>query len=153
MDASMQAALNAAGLTSFVPVVLALHTLASALDAAIPQPKPGSHWLPLRKLLTIAALGVGNASPACQPALITWAQRIAGMLVAILPPPPAAAPPAAPLPPPLPAATPLFPPPGPVQFNPQAAPVLSPMRIEPTIAQATGSGALAAQAVSQVPGA
>lgn len=93
MDTSVLAVLHTAGLDSLVPLILALHATASALDAILPQPAPGSHWLPLRKLLSIAAANVGHASNAQQPAMLTWIQRIAGLLVAMLPPaPPAPAP-------------------------------------------------------------
>lgn len=88
MDAStISSVLDALGLTKFVPVVLAICTLASALDAIMPQPAPGSHWLPGRKLLSIAALNVHYASNAAQPPLVTWLRRVAAALVAILPPP------------------------------------------------------------------
>lgn len=88
MDAStLSAVLNALGLTKFVPIVLAVSTLASALDAVIPQPAPGSHWLPVRKVLSVAALNVHYASNAACPPLVTWVQRVAAALLAVLPPP------------------------------------------------------------------
>lgn len=88
MDAQITAAFHAAGLDSFVPLLLALHLLASALDAIIPQPKPGSHWIPFRKVLSFFAGNFWHASDANQPSLLTWAQRIAQLLVSILPPAP-----------------------------------------------------------------
>lgn len=90
MDVSLTALLHSAGLDAFLPLLLALHATASALDALIPQPVPGSHWLVLRKLLSMAAGNVFNATNADQPALITWFQRIAEMLIRVLPPVPAA---------------------------------------------------------------
>jgi len=84
---TLSTVLSALGLTKFVPVVLALSTLASALDAILPQPAPGSHWLPARKLLSIAALNVHYASNAAQPPLVTWLRRVAAALVTMLPPP------------------------------------------------------------------
>ncbi len=86
------AAMHAAGLDALVPLLLALHALASALDALVPQPAAGSHWLPLRKLLSAIALNVGHATNAQQPTIMTWLQRIAGLVVALLPPPSAAPP-------------------------------------------------------------
>jgi hypothetical protein len=96
MHMSLPAALHAAGLDAFLPLLLALHAVASALDALIPQPKPGSHWLPLRKLISAAAGNVLYAKGGLQPSMLTWVQRIARLLVALLPPavivPPGAAP-------------------------------------------------------------
>ena len=91
MDSYITTALHAVGLDSFLPLLLALHGVASATDALLPQPAAGSHWLLPRKLISLAAMNFLNASNASQPALITWAQRIASMLVAILPQPAAPA--------------------------------------------------------------
>lgn len=128
MAPSVLAAFHAAGLDSVVPILLALHALASATDAALPQPKPGSHWLPLRKLVSIAAGNVFNATNALQPAMLTWVQRVAQLLVALLPPAtlPTAAPPAMPPMPVMPPAapTPVQPPVSSPAFFPVAAPVL-----------------------------
>jgi hypothetical protein len=99
MKATILAALHSAGLDSIVPLLLALHATANAIDAMIPQPKPGSHWLPLRKLVSIAAGNVHYATNGLQPPILSWVQRIAGMLVAILPPAPIQAPRVDPIPP------------------------------------------------------
>lgn len=102
MDA-LQAALRAAGLDALIPTLLACHALASALDALIPQPAPGSHWLPLRKLVSIAAGNVHYAGNALQPSVLTWVERSLPILMAILPSPTVVA---APTPAPAPAVTP-----------------------------------------------
>ena len=57
------------------PVVTAAVTVASALNT-LPQPKPGSHWLPLRKVISFVALEVGGASNGAQPKFETWVLRI-----------------------------------------------------------------------------
>ena len=93
----LTAALQALGLDKWVPIVLACHALASTLDAAIPQPAVGSHWLPLRKLLSIAAGNVANATNLLQPSVVTWLQKVL-IVVATLVPEPAPVAPAAPAP-------------------------------------------------------
>ena len=59
------------------PFITAAIAAASALDAALPQPKPGSHWLLLRKAISFLAINVGNASNGKQPDFVTWIVRIA----------------------------------------------------------------------------
>jgi hypothetical protein len=49
---------------------------ASWLDAVIPQPAAGSHWLPVRKVLSALAGNVGNAANKNQPPLATWILRV-----------------------------------------------------------------------------
>jgi hypothetical protein len=88
--AILSQALSNAGLDKFVPLVLATSVLASALDALIPQPKPGSHGTPLRKLISIAALNMNHATNAGQPTMLSWMQRLAAALQM----PPTAPPPA-----------------------------------------------------------
>jgi hypothetical protein len=58
------------------PYVTAAVTLASALDAALPQPRPGSHWLILRKIVSALAVNVGNAANGKQPPFATWIARV-----------------------------------------------------------------------------
>jgi hypothetical protein len=76
------AVLQQLGLDRYLPLLLAFHTLASFIDAVVPQPAPGSHWLPARKVLSILALNVANASNAKQPPLITWMMRAGTVLQA-----------------------------------------------------------------------
>ena len=49
---------------------------ASMLDSILPQPAPGSHWLPLRKAISVLAWNLFNARNANQPALATWLVRV-----------------------------------------------------------------------------
>ena len=58
----------------FITVIIAA---ASTLDATLPQPAPGSHWLLVRKLISFLAINVGNASNGRQPDFVTWIVRIA----------------------------------------------------------------------------
>lgn len=59
------------------PWVMAVIAAASSLDAILPQPAPGSHWLPLRLLISFVAINVKNASNGPQqPAFTTWLVRI-----------------------------------------------------------------------------
>ena len=59
------------------PVITAIVALASTLDASLPQPAPGSHWLLVRKVISFLAVNVGNASNGSQPSFVTWIVRIA----------------------------------------------------------------------------
>jgi hypothetical protein len=78
------------------PYLTIFVTVASALDAVIPQPAPGSHWLVARKVLSFVAINVGHASNGKQPDFVTWIVRIATPVLqaqgVIAPQPPAAAP-------------------------------------------------------------
>lgn len=94
MDDAITAALHGAGLDAYTPAavallnaVVAVIALASAINAILPQPKAGSHWLPIRSLVAKAALAVGNAKPADLPPMMTWLQRLAAMVAQYLPPP------------------------------------------------------------------
>lgn len=58
------------------PYIGAVVAVASALDASLPQPAPGSHWLVVRKLLSFLAINVGSASNGAQPSFDTWLLRI-----------------------------------------------------------------------------
>jgi hypothetical protein len=94
MDDLITAALHAAGLDAYTPAVITLvHAIvtvivaASALNAALPQPAPGSHWIPIRAVVNKLALAFGAARPASAPAAVTWFQRIAAALIQYLPPP------------------------------------------------------------------
>lgn len=80
--------LHALGLDNVLPVILALSTLARAIDALISQPAPGSHWIPMRKIVSFLSLGVGHAKPGEQPAFVTWLQRLVQALAQVAPPPP-----------------------------------------------------------------
>lgn len=73
MDQTSLAALWAAAW----PFLTAAIAIASTLDALIPQPAPGSHWLIARKLLSFVAVNVSNASNGAQPSFVTWIVRIA----------------------------------------------------------------------------
>lgn len=59
------------------PYMGAVVAVASALDSALPQPKPGSHWLVPRKVLSFLAVNIANASNGSQPSFTTWLLRIA----------------------------------------------------------------------------
>jgi hypothetical protein len=87
MDDTIAQAAHTLGLDKWVPLLLAFHMLASAVDALLPQPAEGSHWLPVRKLVSMAAGNMGNASNAAQPPLVTWLQRIVVSLAAVVPEP------------------------------------------------------------------
>jgi len=58
------------------PYMGAVVAVASALDSALPQPKPGSHWLVPRKVLSFLAVNIANASNGSQPSFTTWLLRI-----------------------------------------------------------------------------
>ena len=86
------------------PTITAIVAAASALDATLPQPQPGSHWLILRKVISFLAINVGNASNGKQPDFVTWIVRIAEPVlhaqgIAPIPAAKAAEPPAPPAPP------------------------------------------------------
>lgn len=82
------------GFDHWLPVVFQMIALSAALDAAVPQPKPGSHWLPVRKIVSLLAFNFANASPADQPSILTWVQHVLQRIAEIAPPMPApAAPP------------------------------------------------------------
>jgi hypothetical protein len=97
MDPSILAILHNSGLDQFAALVSAIVSVASALNMVIPQASPGSHWLPLRKLLNVVALAMGNAKSADEPPLATWIQRVLLAIAATLPPPPAPVPQAQPV--------------------------------------------------------
>ena len=85
------------------PTITAIIAAASTLDAALPQPAPGSHWLIVRKVISFLAINVGNASNGKQPDFVTWIVRIAAPVLqaqgaAPAPTVKAAEPPAAPAP-------------------------------------------------------
>ena len=85
------------------PYITAIVAAASTLDAALPQPAPGSHWLIVRKVISFLAINVGNASNGKQPDFVTWIVRIAEPVlqaqgIAQVPAAKAAEPPAAPAP-------------------------------------------------------
>ena len=86
------------------PYITAIVAAASTLDAALPQPAPGSHWLIVRKVISFLAINVGNASNGKQPDFVTWIVRIAepvlqGQGIAPAPAAKAAEAPASPAPP------------------------------------------------------
>lgn len=58
------------------PAITITISVASALDMSLPQPEPGSHWLPVRKAISFLAVNVKNASNGAQPPLMTWLFRI-----------------------------------------------------------------------------
>jgi len=64
------------------PAITAIIAAASALDAVLPQPAPGSHWLIARKVISFLAVNVGNASNSKQPDFVTWIVRIAAPVLA-----------------------------------------------------------------------
>lgn len=68
---SLEAAWSAAW-----PIVTIAVAVASTLDAVLPQPAEGSHWLVLRKAISFIAVNVGNASNGKQPSFVTWLARI-----------------------------------------------------------------------------
>lgn len=110
MDLNLLAFLHNAGLDRYVELITAVIAVASAANMLVPQPAPGSHWLPARKVLNALALAFSNAKPANEPPLATWVQRCLMVLAQSLPPPP---PPAAPQPapqPPMQPSAPIFPP-------------------------------------------
>lgn len=82
------------------PIITAVVAVASTLDASLPQPAAGSHWLLVRKVVSFLAVNVGNASNGCQPSFVTWIIRIATpvlqaqgqMPAAVAPPAPAPTP-------------------------------------------------------------
>jgi hypothetical protein len=62
--------------TSIWPYLGAVVAVASTIDAALPQPKPGSHWLVPRKILSFMAVNIASASNGAQPPFTTWLLRI-----------------------------------------------------------------------------
>jgi hypothetical protein len=91
---SLLQVIHSLGLDKILPILFALHLLASITDALLPQPAIGSHWIPLRKLLSLAAANVGHAANARQPPLVSWFQRIVVLLAAVVPAPTATTAPA-----------------------------------------------------------
>lgn len=99
MDSQSIPALIGAGLAALIPIIMgavkiaaAIVLAASAVNAAMPQPKPGSHWIPLRKLVNMAALAIAHGKVADDPAFSSWLVRLAVALASMLPPPPPPAP-------------------------------------------------------------
>lgn len=90
MDPAIGQLLTSLGLSKYLELAGVIVMICSALDAAIPQPAEGSHWLPLRKALSFLALNLRNASPSGQPSIATWLLRIvkavmaAGMLKGVV---------------------------------------------------------------------
>lgn len=78
---ALAAVLQSAGLGWLVQYLVAAVAIASILDAVIPQPVAGSHWLPIRKLLSFAAANVGFARNSTQPDIGTWIARVLKPLV------------------------------------------------------------------------
>jgi hypothetical protein len=74
--------LDALHLASVAPYASAAVMSCAAIDATIPQPKPGSHWLPVRKVVSMVALNFGNSANASQPPLSTWLVRVLAPLIA-----------------------------------------------------------------------
>lgn len=75
------AMLDQAGLGGLVKWVVCAVSIASLLDAALPQPTAGSHWLPIRMVVSAVALNRLNAANAGQPGLMTWIARVLQPLV------------------------------------------------------------------------
>jgi hypothetical protein len=82
MNSAALSLLAALHLSVIVPYVAVIVAAASAADAAFPQPRPGSHWLPVRKLVSLIALNLGNASNPAQPPFATWLVRVLAPLMA-----------------------------------------------------------------------
>jgi hypothetical protein len=77
MDLStLLAALAGSSSAGVIPYITAAIAAAAALDAGLPQPAPGSHWLPLRKAISFVAVNFWNASNGAQPQLSTWLARV-----------------------------------------------------------------------------
>ena len=74
-----------------VPYITVAITVCGAIDGAFPQPKPGSHWLLIRKPISFIAMNFGNAKNANQPPFASWALRMLRELTANLPTPAAVA--------------------------------------------------------------
>lgn len=72
-------------LIQVIAALCMLVTMASTVDMALPQPAPGSHWLPIRKAISFMALAFGNARNATQPSLATLAWRLIPLLVKTMP--------------------------------------------------------------------
>ncbi len=60
-QAPLMLMLHALGLDVYLPLVLSIIGLASAVAAILPQPQPGSSWVVMRKLLDLVAMNVGAA--------------------------------------------------------------------------------------------
>ena len=59
------------------PYITAAISIASTLNA-LPQPKAGSHWIPVRKIISFISLSVGGAKNVDEPPLGTWLLRLVG---------------------------------------------------------------------------
>lgn len=86
-DVNLAAALHSIGLDKWIPLLLLVHAACSALDAAIPQPLPGSYWLIPRKIVSLLALNFANAANGLQPGIVSCIQRVVIRLAAGMPPP------------------------------------------------------------------
>lgn len=64
------------GISHASEIVLTSVGAISVLNMLLPQPAPGSHWLPLRKLISYLAFNFMYAKDAGQPPLMSWVQRI-----------------------------------------------------------------------------
>jgi hypothetical protein len=63
----------------------AVCTIASVVDASLPQPKPGSFLIPLRKVVSLFAVNIGAASNAGAPTFSSWLIRILSAALASAP--------------------------------------------------------------------
>jgi len=61
------AAMTALGWGRFIPVVIAISFLASAIGAIAPHATPGTWYAPVRKVIDLLSLAVGNARTATAP--------------------------------------------------------------------------------------
>lgn len=82
MDPAINDLLSYLGYSHYLELAGVLVALCSAIDAALPQPAAGSHWLPVRKAISWLAFNVGHAGNDAQPSLATWILRIVRALVA-----------------------------------------------------------------------
>jgi len=82
MDPAINDLFALLGWSHYVELAGVLVALCSAIDAALPQPAPGSHWLPVRKAISYLALNIAHAGNDAQPSLATWILRIVRALVA-----------------------------------------------------------------------
>ncbi len=76
MDPMIEQLLSFVGFGRYVGLAGLIVMICSAVDASLPQPATGSHWLPARKAISWLALNVSHAGNADQPSMASWILRV-----------------------------------------------------------------------------
>lgn len=64
------------GYGAYVPYAVLAFFAASIAQTVVPPPAPGSHWLPVYRILSLLAANFGYAKNSNVPELSTWVGRV-----------------------------------------------------------------------------